>query len=532
MTTYKPNHLKFLVVTVLILGIFFRFVNLDKKVYWIDEVHTSVRVVGYKKTEFIEEVPSDRIINIKDLLVFQRLSPEKNWLDTINALAGNAEHPPAYYAIARVAMQIFGSSVSVTRGVAAVISLFVFPCIYWLCLELFASPLMGAIAIALVAVSPLHVLYAQEAREYSLLTVTTLLASIALLRANRQKTKSSWGIYALTVALGLYSHLIFILVCVAHGTYLLILEQFQITKKFIAYLIASVTGLITLIPWIILYFINASSIGEWTARAINFDTLIKRWLLNLNALFFDVQVSYNNVHFVDVENGNDIFQFGFNEPFLYLIPLVIILILYSFYILCSNTLLSCWLFICTLVIIPASSLVIPDLVSGGQRSSIARYLFPSYLGIQLAVAYLFANRFTASLQHWQKRAWHIILVVILSGGIVSCIISSQAETWWNKYSSYYNPEIANIINQTNRPLVISSQKRVSRIASLSYELDLKVSVLLVSETELSSVINQFNEIFLFRPEVELQARLENDPNYKLEVIHAPGQLWKVHSISN
>ncbi|PIG91474.1 glycosyltransferase family 39 protein [Gloeocapsopsis sp. IPPAS B-1203] len=529
MNAYKtlPNYFKIFLISVLILGIFFRFSNLDKKVYWIDEVHTSVRVVGYRKTEFVDQVPSDRIINVRDLQVFQRLSPEKDWLDTINALAGNAEHTPAYYAIARVAMQIFGSSITVTRGVAAVISLFVFPCIYWLCLELFTSPLVGAIAIALVAVSPLHVLYAQEAREYSLLTVTTLLASIALLRANRQKTKSSWGIYALTVALGLYSHLIFILVCVAHGTYLLVQARFQITKNFIAYIIASLASLITLIPWIILYFINASSIGEWTARTIGVDTLIKRWLLNFNALFFDIKFGYNKVRFFDIENGNDIFQFSFSEPLLYLIPLVIVLVLYSFYVLCRNTPLSCWLFIWTLVIIPASSLLIPDLVSGGQRSSIARYLFPSYLGIQLAVAYLFANRFTTSFQHWQQKAWRLILVIVLSGGILSCIIINQAETWWNKYSSYYNPEVANIINQTNQPLVISSQKRVSRITSLSYELDTKVSILLVSETEISTDISQFSDIFLFRPEADLLAALEQSPNYNLEIIHPIGQLWRI-----
>lgn len=533
MTTYKdtPKYFKFLIVTVLVLGVFFRFVNLDKKVYWIDEVHTSVRVVGYKKTEFVDKAPSDRIINIKDLQFFQRLSPEKNWLDTINGLAGNAEHTPAYYAVVRLAMQLFGSSVTVTRGVAAVISLFVFPCIYWLCLELFASPLVGWIAMALVAVSPLHVLYAQEAREYSLLTVTTLLTSIALLRAIRQKTKLSWGRYALTVVLGLYSHLIFILVCVAHGSYLLIQERFRLTQNFLAYLMASLIGLITLIPWIVLYFINASSIGEWTARSINFDTLIRRWLLNLSALFFDIQVGYNNVQFFDVEGGNDAFQFSFSELLLYLIPFFIALVIYSFYILWGNAPISNWLFVCILVIVPASGLVLPDLISGGQRSSIARYLIPAYLGIQLAIAYLFANRFSAiSLKYWQQKAWQIILVIVLSGGILSCVVSAQAETWWNKYSGYYNPYIADIINRGNQPLVISSQKRVSRITSLSYELDPKVSVLLVSETEIPQDVNQFSEIFLFRPDAELLAKLEQEPNYQLETIHTPGQLWRIHPL--
>ncbi|OKH25085.1 hypothetical protein NIES1031_14680 [Chroogloeocystis siderophila 5.2 s.c.1] len=523
---YKLYSLHFFLVTVILLGIFFRFVNLDKKVYWIDEVHTSVRVVGYKKTEFVDEVPSDRIINIKDLQVFQRLSPERNWFDTINALAANAEHTPAYYAIARLAMQMFGSSVAVTRGVAAVISLFVFPCVHWLCLELFAAPLVGWIAMALVAVSPIHVLYAQEARQYSLLTVTTLLASIAFLRAIRQKRKLSWGVYALTVVLGLYSHLLFLLVSFAHGVYLLLREQFCVTKNFLAYLIASLVAIATLTPWIILYFINASSIGEWTARAISFNTLIQRWLLNFTALFFDIQVSYNNVQFFDVEAGNDI-QFNTNDILPYIITVFIVLVVYAFYILYSRTSTSSWLFLVTLLVVTSISLVLPDLISGGQRSSIARYLLPGYLAIQVAVAYLFANHLTASLKYLQQKVWQFILAIVLASGVVSCIVSAQAETWWNKYSSYYNPDVANIINQANQPLVISSQRRVSRITSLSYELDPQVSILLVSETEVPDDIKRFSEIFLFRPDAELQAKLQNNPKYKLELIHASGQLWIV-----
>ena len=38
-----------------------------KKVYWIDEVPTSLRVSGYTETEVIEEIPSNQLIAIADL---------------------------------------------------------------------------------------------------------------------------------------------------------------------------------------------------------------------------------------------------------------------------------------------------------------------------------------------------------------------------------------------------------------------------------------------------------------------------------
>jgi uncharacterized membrane protein len=42
----KSDGLRFLVITLLVLGIFFRFVNIDRKIYWGDEVFTSLRISG------------------------------------------------------------------------------------------------------------------------------------------------------------------------------------------------------------------------------------------------------------------------------------------------------------------------------------------------------------------------------------------------------------------------------------------------------------------------------------------------------
>lgn len=520
------KYLQLLLVIVLVLGILFRFINLERKVYWIDEVHTSLRTSGYKRIEFVEQAPVDRILKIEDLQKFQRLSPEKDWSDTFNALAANAEHTPLYYLITRLGMQWFGSSVTVTRGLTALISLLVFPYTYLLCLELFKSPLVGWMAMALVAVSPIHVLYAQEAREYSLWTVAILLSSVSLLRAMRLNTKFSWGIYAVTVALGLYSQMLSALVFVGHGIYVFAIEGFRLSKAFTAYLFASLAGFITLAPWIVLYFINASTVGEWILQKLSFFTLFKRWLINLSLVFFDIQIGYNNQLF-DIESGNDVVQFSHSDSLTYVIPFLIILIIYSIYFICKQTKKPIWLFILTLIGMSAITLVLPDIISGGQRSTIGRYLIPCYLGIQLAVAYLLTTQITSSIKPWQQKFWQMIMLMLFSAGILSCTVSSQAETWWNKYSSYYNPQVAQIINQTTQPLVISSQKRVSRITSLSYELEPKVRLLLVDGTKLPDIIDGFSDIFLFRPSGELQSNLEKDQKYKLQSIHSLGHLWRL-----
>jgi uncharacterized membrane protein len=61
----------------LVLGIFFRFANLDRKVYWFDEVFTSKWISGYTEKEVVQQVYDGRIIGVEDLQMYQRLSPEK-----------------------------------------------------------------------------------------------------------------------------------------------------------------------------------------------------------------------------------------------------------------------------------------------------------------------------------------------------------------------------------------------------------------------------------------------------------------------
>jgi uncharacterized membrane protein len=48
-------------------GIFFRFVSLDQKVYWIDEAFTSLRVSGYTEAEVVQQVSNAPLVSIEAL---------------------------------------------------------------------------------------------------------------------------------------------------------------------------------------------------------------------------------------------------------------------------------------------------------------------------------------------------------------------------------------------------------------------------------------------------------------------------------
>ncbi|MEH2049149.1 glycosyltransferase family 39 protein [Nostoc sp.] len=528
-----PNRLRFLIVILLMVGIFFRFFNIDGKVYWHDETFTSLRISGYTANEVRQQIFNGRIITKESFAKFQSPNMEKGLIDTIMSLeTEDPQHPPLYYIIARFWVGIFGNSVTAIRSLSAFISLLIFPSIYWLCRELFkasvwvsevAMPAAG-VAIALIAISPIHLVYAQEAREYILWVVTILLSSASLLRALRLESKNkaprilNWGIYAVTLALSLYTFLLSGLVALAHAIYVITTARFRLNRTVKAYLLASLIGFFAFTPWVLVVidnFLQFDSSTAWTKMQFPLEILIKSWLLQLNRIFLDL-------------------NFGFENPFSYIItPIFVILIGYSIYFICRTTNYKIWLFVVTLIIIPALPLVLPDLIFGGIRSLSERYLLPSYLGIQLAVAYLLTTQlYNESLV--RRRIWQTIMGLVIICGLVSYGVSSQAETWWSKVISYGNPQAAKIINQAAHPLLISNDSGINygNIFSFSYLLQPKVQFQLVKAQTIPNIPDEFTDIFLLNPSDSWRKQIEANYKYKSNVVYGDNHylLWKVENL--
>jgi uncharacterized membrane protein len=504
--------LRFLIVVVLVMGIFFRFANLGNKVYWIDEGYTSLRISGYTESEFIQELGDGKIKEIKDLQKYQHINAEKSVFDTVKGLA--LEEPqlaPLYFVAARFWVQLFGDSIAVTRSLSAVFSVLALPCMYWLCLELFESSLTAWLAVAILAVSPFQVVYAQEARPYSLFIMIILLSSAVLLRGMRVKTNSSWAIYAVTLAVGFYSHLLFGMVAIGHGIYVLIVEKFRFNKTVIGYFLASIAGLIALSPWIIVFLKKSGNAGDktsWLSLRRPLSELIKNWVLNINNQFVDV-------------------GFYWNLPRPYLIstlPVILIILImvgYSFYLLVSKNKMRVWLFVVTLTCVTVGIFLPADLIWGGIRSINTRYMIPCYLGMQISVAYLFTQvQITTQLQ----KLWRVALVVLLSIGIASCCLYVSADNWWNKSGSLLNVSIARTINSASKPLIITDFSDytvldIGNLLGISDLIDPQTKLLLMSPKNVQ-IPGNFNEVFLYSISPELNTQIAKSNQYKIQTIYA------------
>ncbi len=508
---------RFLLAIVISLGIFFRVVNLDQKIVDCDECITQVRAAAYEthQGKSVEQaVQRDRVVIPEEMARFQRINAESSAIGTIKVTAtGAPQHPPFYWLLIRFWMQAFGNSVSAIRSLSVIFSILAFPALYWLCWELFGATAVGWIAIALVAVSPVHIFQAQNARPYSLWILLILVSSAALLRALRKGRKLDWVVYGIALALSLYTYLFSIFVLISHGVYVVIRQGLRKSKGLSAYLLTS--GLVILIfsPWILVVLLNfrtANEMTSWTGDPVDSKIdLIWSWVKNLADIFW----------FWNVQLGS---LLSLTEPlFVFSVGTALaVLVIYAFYFLWRHSSKKEWVFLFALTSVTILTLIGADLVLGGRRSALGRYVYPSVLGIQISVAYLLAMKSDRSI------FWRVTIVTLLSCGVLSCAMSVQTERW--NGDKDFGFQSARIINQTIHPLVISDDNIVCVLMPLNTQLSPDTSWIFVSKPDRIVIPAEFSNVFLYNASDELQLQLEK--RYKFKPVYQysyPGSfIWK------
>jgi uncharacterized membrane protein len=532
-----PIWLKILVIFLIGVGIFFRFAHLGQKAIWYDEAFTFLAISGHTVAEVRQGVFNERVIPVATLDKYQHLNPDRGVNDTVRYLmTSDPQHPPLYYALVRLWAQVFGDSTARVRSLSAAISLLIFPSVYWLCLELFESKVVGWVAIALMAVSPLEIFLAQEARQYGLWMVTILVSSAALLRTLRQETFWNWAIYAFTLVVGLYTHLLTAFVALAHGIYVVSQQRFRFNKTLANYLLGTLFGLFIFIPWLFVLITHLSIAQQLTSHLSFFKLdnpfdLIAILLTYITRIFFDINLnSYNpwvNKSFLE---STEIYY----SVLAVIFP--IILILYILYFLCKIRLNRFSVFLILLGSVPSICLLLPDLIVGGIRSTAFRYQLPLYLSIQIAVAYVLGV-YMFSEKYWQRKIWQCLMVGFVLAGLVSDVIFFKADTWWLQGSNQYSLATpAKYINKFENPLLLTSNHiyNIGNLLILSHFLNSNINLLIVQGDHLPLLLQEASNIFLFDYDLtnsqNLVARFKEDKTYSLRLTEPLSELWQVEKL--
>ncbi|XGV97846.1 MAG: glycosyltransferase family 39 protein [Leptolyngbya sp. BL-A-14] len=571
-----PTWLRSLVLLLLVVGIVFRFVNLNHKVYWHDEVVTSLRAAGYTQQEVVQHLFQNHVIPTKDLLRFQQIKPGSTPIDTVRSLVReDPKQPPFYHLLDRLWIQglgdsiyaIFGSPITAPRLLPALLSVLTLPVMYALAWELFASHAIALLATAFLAVSPFDVVLAQTACQTSFLGLTVIASHYLLLRACRlanvskfrsrdvfkqsPSTWQHWGWYGLSATVGLYTHPVFALALLGQAIWLMqgtiapkqaTNEKQRVARFWLSLLVA---GLLY-VPWLLVSttsFLHNTETNRWAVDVPSVSALAKQWLFSLTALLIDLN---------GFDNG---WTFGLR---LFLVGLMI-LAFYTLYRRSDRV----GLFVLSITIVPFVILMLADVVLQGSRSTVNRYLLLSYSGVQLAIAHFLAARLAPrphylspkptpqrqsrwprfSLQFtpytWtflNRWFWRMVLLTLFAVSLTACTVSAASFSWQHGDQSDLNAAIAARINADPSPLLLSeageNASNLSDLISLSYKLTPNVRMLLLGPdvnwvtTPSFTAATDGLTVLGFRPSSALKEALERS-RHALQPFLPGANVWLV-----
>ncbi|MEZ5542359.1 MAG: glycosyltransferase family 39 protein [Pseudomonadota bacterium] len=486
-------------------GSLLTFTNLGGKVYWHDETYSSLRVFGHTGAEYYDSMFDGAIHTPAELQRLQHIDESLGLEATFRALASRPEHPPLYYLLARLWSVLFTDPVIALRSLAAVFALLMLPAAYAFSRELFVDPRVAWVAVALLAVSPLHLLYAQEARQYSLWCLAILLSGTALLRALRSGRRLDLLLYACAIALGLYAHILFAVAVFAHAAYLALQRRAYARQALQGCALALAGGVLAFLPWALLFLTALPDVARvigWMERPLAISALMLSWATSINRVFFDFPGS------------------------IVLAPVSLGLVTAALVLLVRRTPPQHWLLPALLLAVTAGVVIVPDLLDEGRRSLHTRYLLPALLMLQLGVAWLIGCNLVLRTRRGMLAAAAALLLV--GGGLASQLAIVASNQWWNKGFSAGNADIAARINAAERPLLISTMGEVNpgELLSLSYYLKDQARLLLLHDYKLPELPAGFDRYFVLRAIWDTAQAQQR--GYRLERLTRDRVLWELH----
>ena len=536
--TYAKN---IALIILIIIVISLRFFNLDLKPYWYDETYTSLRNAGYTTSELIAHFGVDEH-NFGELSVHRCPNPEKDLEDKLHSLITDSSHPPLYLILLHVWTKFLGCKVYQIRLFSVLVSVLIVPGVYLLCRELLLPSKVIWIATGLVIISPVYLIYSQEARSYSLLLVLTIFSNYLLLRTLREEKKTLWIAYTAISTLGLYCHTLYYFILIGQLVYThVILKSSKSSlhrRKRRNYLIASCISFFAFLAWIVRVISIQGLVirigADYSWNEIALSHLIKRILMNFSVIFYDFNFLYsNNLRTLGINENSELIR---EESSLinsltniYFPSIIMLLVISSIIWVVRESSPKFRNFILTMPFLSVVFLF-KDFVFGGYASAVVRYQLPTYYCIYLAVAYFLYMQINIQRLLVLRLFWTTILVVIFGAGICSNLSYLRAQTWWSKYRDSSIKEVAEIINHKPEQVILTDANRSSMVEllTLSYVVDSKARFQIVEPEDLLKR-DFLKTVFLYSPHRKMLDIVYENPSLRSRFSHVRGKLYQLAS---
>jgi uncharacterized membrane protein len=237
-----------LYICIITLGILFKFIGLENKFVWLDEVFTMSHTSGTEMEKFVDVLPQDTLYTISDFNDILDMN-ERDYPITLqlSGLSQMIQVTPLHYYFLVFWHRLIGGDIIHYRLFSLFIFILSIPILYFFVRELGASRLTGLVTISLFCTAPFFHYYAQEARYYSLWGFAIILINLLLLIALRKNSFKWWILYSISAIFALYVSTLSGVILFGH----LIFVGFNHRNRWKPYFIAGSIAFLAFLPWLL-----------------------------------------------------------------------------------------------------------------------------------------------------------------------------------------------------------------------------------------------------------------------------------------
>ncbi len=519
--TPSPRATVVLLSGLLLLGGWLRMHDLDDKLVWHDEIATVILAAGYSIDEWKQALYTGEVVDVDAVHHFQRLNRDRSVGDAIAELARHdPQHPPMYYLLASSWVRAVGEGIGRLRTLSVLASLLGLFAMFQLTWELARSRRVAWLATGALAVSPFFVLYAQEAREYSLWATLILATTGALLRAIRKTEErpsipiGAWALYGLLTVASLYTSFSSAAVILGQVLFVFLRVKGRPDRMSLSAAGTLAIAALAFLPWALNLLRNYEAFEasmRWSKEiVIPTTSLLRIFALNLSRPFVDF--------WADLET----------LPAWIGVLAAVALCLWAVVSLVRELPWERTLLVLCVLILPTAIHLVPDLLFGGIRSLSTRYLTPTLLMLLVSMAWLVGS--PQRRPNVAKGLGAVLLAVM----VASSVHNNRQEVVWSKGVSASLPDVARVLNASERPLLVAGIEAHTpgNMLALSTRLDpgTKLQFLRIPDERAYELVEHDGDLYFLGPNVLLRQRLEEREQVRFELLLEDlfVQLWKAH----
>ena len=240
--------LETLLISAIAISLILRFLNLETRELWYDEVLSLLLATGQKIHYATPTETPVAVSQYRDLLNLPNASFAKTLQSLLRGLYSGEPHPPLFFLTHHFWLRLFGNSEAALRSLPALWSVGAIGAAFGLGRRLL-NRRGGLLFAAVIATNPFYLFHSLNVRMYTPLVFWALLSVWALveLTASRSK-KSTWiwqGIFVGAIAGGLLTFYLFTYWVVAIAGLILILDR----QRWLPHAIRLGTSLLLTLPW-------------------------------------------------------------------------------------------------------------------------------------------------------------------------------------------------------------------------------------------------------------------------------------------